>query len=270
METRRTTRGFGISSLVPHDIVRELAPAAEATGFSMLWVNDLLGSSGLASLGVAAEAAPSLDLGVGVLAVDRWDGRQVADAVEAAGIVPDRLTVGIGAGQLTVGAHDAVRRAAAGLAELGARRVVVGSLGPRMTRLGGSDADGVLLNWVTPAAAGTLDTIAREGASGRGAAAWTATYTRVASDATAGERLAAECAAYERYPAYGRHFRRFGVTAMDTSVIGDRGEIVNWLGGFDGVVDHVVARAIAAEETLDGYLDVLRASAPGTLERGDR
>ena len=259
---RRTTRGFGISSLVAHGIVGELAAAAEASGYAMFWVNDLPRASGIASLGVAAKAAPNIELGVGVLAVDRWDADRLAEAITEADIDPRRLTVGIGAGQLTAGSLEAVRAVAVSLGELGVRRVLVGSLGPKMTRLGGVEANGVLLNWVTPSAARRLAGTAVAGAAEANREAWVGAYARVASDPAAADRLRAECAAYESYPAYARHFARFGMSGMDTSVLGDRPRIARWLGGYDGVVDHAVVRAIAASETLDAYREVLRASAP--------
>lgn len=259
---RRTTRGFGISSLVSHDLAGELASATETSGYAMFWVNDLPQASGLASLGVAAQAAPHIELGVGVLAVDRWDAERLAKAIERAEIDPRRLTVGIGAGQLTAGSLEAVRAVAVSLGELGVRRVVVGSLGPKMTKLGGVEADGVLLNWVTPSAARSLAATAVLGAVEANREAWVGAYARVASDPAAADRLRAECAAYESYPAYARHFARFGMSGMDTSVSGDRSSIARWLDGYRGVVDHIVVRAIAAAETLDGYLDVLRAAAP--------
>lgn len=262
METRSTSRGYGISSLVPHDIVRDLAPAAEIAGYAMFWINDLPGASGMAALGVAARAAPTIELGVGMLAVDRWDAQRVAAAVREADIDPRRLTIGIGAGLLTRGSQAAVIDAATGLSEIGARRVVVGSLGPRLTRIGGSDADGVLLNWVTLAAATSLATVARDGASAAGRSVWTAAYTRVACDPAAADRLRAECEAYVRYPAYARHFARFGMRAADTSMLGDEGEVNAWLSSFDGILDHVVVRAIAAADTPEAYLAVLRCAAP--------
>lgn len=260
---RRTSRGLGISSLVAHGIVAELAAAAEASGYAMFWVNDLPRASGIASLGVAAKAAPYIELGVGVLAVDRWDADRLAEAITEVDIDPRRLTVGIGAGQLTAGSLDAVRAVAVSLGELGVRRVVVGSLGPKMTRLGGVEADGALLNWVTPSAARSLAETAVAGAVEANREAWVGAYTRVASDSAAADRLRAECAAYESYPAYARHFARFGISGMDTSVLGDHPSIARWLDSYHGIVDHIVVRAIAAAETLDGYLDVLRAAAPG-------
>lgn len=270
MSTLVTSRGFGVSSLVPHDVVGELAPAAESAGYAMFWVNDLPGASGLASLGVAATAAPGIELGVGVLAVDRWTVEATGRAVAEAGVDPARLTIGMGAGQLTTGAVDAMREACEGLLRLGARRVVVGSLGPRMTRLGGTDADGVLLNWVTPTAAADLATVAIQGGRETRRPTWVSSYTRVAMDTgAAGARLNAECSAYESYPAYARHFERFGVTARETTVLGQPLDIQGWLDGFDGIVDHVVVRAIAAGDTCEDYLAVLRAAAPGSRGGAD-
>lgn len=262
MESPVTTRGFGISSLVSHEIVRELAAAAADAGYAMFWVNDLPGASGLASLGVAAGEAPGIELGVGVLAVDRWRPSTVAEAIQRSSIDPARLTIGIGAGQMTVGAVAAMQEACTGLLQLGVRRVVVGSLGPRMTRLGGEKADGVLLNWVSPTAAAVLAGVAHDAGSRSARTTWVAAYTRVAAQPEAVSRLDAECDAYEGYPAYARHFERFGIRARDTSILGGPSEVDSWLAGFTGDVDHVVARAIAAEETVGAYRAVLLAAAP--------
>ena len=64
-------RGFGITAAVGHDVVRELAPKVEALGYTSFWVNDMPGADGLASLGVALAVTSDIDLGVGVIPLDR-------------------------------------------------------------------------------------------------------------------------------------------------------------------------------------------------------
>ena len=47
-------RGFGITTAVSHDVVRELAPEVERLGYTSFWVNDMPGADGSTSLGVAS------------------------------------------------------------------------------------------------------------------------------------------------------------------------------------------------------------------------
>jgi alkanesulfonate monooxygenase SsuD/methylene tetrahydromethanopterin reductase-like flavin-dependent oxidoreductase (luciferase family) len=51
---RRPQRGYGIEASLAHDIVRELAPAAERAGYRTFWVNDEAAGDGLAALHAAA------------------------------------------------------------------------------------------------------------------------------------------------------------------------------------------------------------------------
>src|SRR5262245_19633898 len=141
-------RGFGITAAVSHDVVRGLAPAVEGLGYRSVWVNAMPKAGGLASLAVTADGTSEIDLGVGVVPLDR---RPAATIVEqASGLPSERLIVGVGSGT-TKRALDLVR---AGVGELRASmdtRVVVGALGPKMAVLGGEVAHGVLFNWMTPA-----------------------------------------------------------------------------------------------------------------------
>src|SRR5689334_20672605 len=59
-------RGFGVAGALPHDIIRTLAPAAEAAGYGAFWVNDTPQGDGLAALAVAAAVTKTIRLGVGV------------------------------------------------------------------------------------------------------------------------------------------------------------------------------------------------------------
>ncbi len=70
-------RGFGVAGALPHDVIRALAPAAEAAGYHTFWVNDTPHGDGLASLRAAAEVTSEILLGVGVIPLDR----QPADVI---------------------------------------------------------------------------------------------------------------------------------------------------------------------------------------------
>jgi hypothetical protein len=55
-----------------------------------------------------------------------------------------------------------------------------------------------------------------------------------------------------------------GVRAIETTVSGSSAEIDSRYIAFESSTDEVVARAIAASETLDDYMTVLRAASPAT------
>ena len=46
-------RGFGVSAIVGHDVVAQLAGEAEQLGYTSFWVNDIPGHDGLESLAAA-------------------------------------------------------------------------------------------------------------------------------------------------------------------------------------------------------------------------
>jgi len=133
-----------------------------------------------------------------------------------------------------------------------------------MCRLGGEVADGLLLSWLTPDAAGETAELVREAATGAGRPTPAlATYLRAALPAGE-ERLTQEAERYAGYPAYAAHFARIGVPAIGTTLFGTGPEIRRQLAGFEGILDQVVVRAIAAEETFEAYLDLVKACAPST------
>src|SRR5688500_17715893 len=140
-------RGFGVAGALPHDVIRALAPAAEAAGYHTFWVNDTPHGDGLAALRVAADATAEIRLGVGVIPLDRQPADEVARRVEELGLPQERLLLGIGSGN-PQGGLERVRDGALLLEERVQAPVVVGALGPRMCALAGETADGVLLNWL--------------------------------------------------------------------------------------------------------------------------
>jgi alkanesulfonate monooxygenase SsuD/methylene tetrahydromethanopterin reductase-like flavin-dependent oxidoreductase (luciferase family) len=143
-------------------------------------------------------------------------------------------------------------------------RVEIGALGPKMCALAGEAADGVLLNWLTPAwVAPSADiTLRAADAAGRPRPQIDA-YVRVALGDAAIARLHEEADRYASYPAYAANFARMGATAFDTAVSGtDPAQIRAGLAAFGDPLDEVVVRAIVGEETAEAYLALLRAAAP--------
>jgi|tagenome__1003787_1003787.scaffolds.fasta_scaffold20870966_3 alkanesulfonate monooxygenase SsuD/methylene tetrahydromethanopterin reductase-like flavin-dependent oxidoreductase (luciferase family) len=255
--------GFGVSAMIAPELIAPLATAAEEHGYGTFWVNDVPGGNGLEQLARAQAATSTIELGVGVLPVDRWSAEQVGQEVTANGLDTSRLILGIGAGNVQRGSIEAVRSLAEALPGTTGARVFIGALGPKMCALAGEVSDGVLLNWLTPAAAHelgrhTIDASVRAGRKRPGIYA----YVRTAAASAAKDRLEREASSYEGYPSYKRHFDRMGVRAIETAINGNDSEIRERYHSFAGIADEVVCRAIVANETLDDYMGVLRAARP--------
>jgi alkanesulfonate monooxygenase SsuD/methylene tetrahydromethanopterin reductase-like flavin-dependent oxidoreductase (luciferase family) len=258
-------RGYGVSALVNPDLIVPLAQAAEVAGYQTFWVNDVPGGSGLEQLARAQAATASVRLGVGVLPVDRWSAGQIASEVERLKLDPERLLLGIGAGAMHKGSLDATGNLASELIRLVPARVFIGALGPKMCRLAGSAAHGVILNWLTPEAAAELALRTKEGAAAVGRPTpEIVAYVRTAASPSAQSRLEKESRAYEGYPSYARHFERMGVSAIQTAVNGSAAEIDERFAACAASVDEVVARAIVSSDDLSGYMAVLNAAKPST------
>src|SRR5690606_4627397 len=89
-------RGFGIAAAVDHEIMKQVAKAAEEAGFSSFWVNDTPGNDGLAGLAAAASVTNSIQLGVGVIPLERRPAAEIASDVKRLNLPQDRLLLGIG------------------------------------------------------------------------------------------------------------------------------------------------------------------------------
>ena len=77
-------RGLGITAGLDAGLARALAVQCERLGYHSLWSNDEPTSSGLETLAQFAAAAPQLELGVGVLPLDRWSRGSVLLVGDAA------------------------------------------------------------------------------------------------------------------------------------------------------------------------------------------
>lgn len=255
--------GFCIVGALDLDTVTAIASRAEELGIDSLWVNDTPGGDSLARLEAAASVTSSLRLATGVISVDRKPAGQIIEEVQRRNLPLDRLTIGIGSasppsplGRMKENL-DLLRKS------LGVP-VVVGSLGPKMRRLGAERSNGLLFNWLTPQfALETSNEMRIQAAAVGNAPVESATYVRTALGRDALARLMDEAARYSFIPAYAANFRQLGITAMETAVKGDtREEIVQGIDAFDGTVDHVIVRAITSTDDLNHYVRLLEAISP--------
>ena len=101
------------------------------------------------------------------------------------------------------------------------------ALGPKMCRLAGEIADGVLFNWLTPEHARVSADLVREGATAAGRKPPTLyAYVRLALGPKAIDKLAEEGARYAAIPAYGAHFERMGVKPVETCIAAQKADEV--------------------------------------------
>lgn len=225
---------IGLPGATPHEVIAALAPQIEAAGFHALWLNDTPGGDSLAGLAVAARATSTLGLGTGVIPLDRRSAAGILAALD--GLPIDRLSLGIGTGAAKHGL-ELVERSVAELRAGTEASIVVGALGPRMRALGARVGDGLLLNWLTPQAAGEQRADVR-----------TILYARTALTPDALPVLREEAARYGGYPSYAANFERIGAAPLDTTI-----QRADRIGEYLAVVDELVLRAITREPTLAEY-----------------
>jgi alkanesulfonate monooxygenase SsuD/methylene tetrahydromethanopterin reductase-like flavin-dependent oxidoreductase (luciferase family) len=244
---------IGVAGALGPRAIAALAPEIEQAGFATLWVNDTPDGDAVAALAAAAGVTEGLRLATGVVPVDRRPPRELAEAVAAAGLPAERLTLGIGSGAARSGALARVEDAVATLRALTGARVMVGALGPRMRRLAAERADGVLLNWVPPEEAARQSAELHAGAP----ATRVALYVRTALQPAASPRLRAEAARYAGYPNYAAHFARMGVGA-DATVLDGRDAAAHRIPPYLAAVDELVLRAITPGDTVEEYRSFVR------------
>jgi alkanesulfonate monooxygenase SsuD/methylene tetrahydromethanopterin reductase-like flavin-dependent oxidoreductase (luciferase family) len=244
-------RGLGVDAGLEPGLARDLASRCQELGFRSLWSNDDPGAPGLETLAHFAAGAPALELGVGVLPLDRHPPAAIAAAIDRLGLDPARLWLGIGSGALPT-QIEPLRRAVAELRELvpGAR-IVIAAMRPRLCRLGGEIADGVLLNWMLPDGAARAREWVREGAAGADRdAPVVASYVRVAVGPGAQARLDAVEGRYRTLtPGQARHFAAMDVPLGSVGVATATGaEAREALAAYDPALDLTIARVLAEPE----------------------
>ncbi len=255
-----TAKGFAVFAGVAPDIIRASAREAEAKGFASFWVNHPGPVDGLGALALAGAETRRVDLGVGVVPLHTRGPESIVTGVRKHGLAPARLLLGVGSPN-----PQALARVRDGVAALRASlstRVIVAALGPKMCHLAGEVADGVLFNWLTPEYAKRSADLVRAGAqAAKRPVPRLYAYVRLALGPVAADRLADEGGRYDAIPAYHAHFVRMGVKPVDTviaatSAAGIKAALKAW----DGAVDEVVLRAIAAQDTVEDHLALVDAA----------
>jgi alkanesulfonate monooxygenase SsuD/methylene tetrahydromethanopterin reductase-like flavin-dependent oxidoreductase (luciferase family) len=258
-------RGLGITAGLDAGLARELAARCEQLGYHSLWCNDDPGAPGLETLAHLAAAAPGLELGVGVLPLDRHQPGRIAAAVDRVGLDPARLWIGIGSGQLRL-QIDVLARGVAELRDAlpAETRIVVAAMRPRLCRLGGAVADGVLLNWVLPDRVAEARRWVQEGAdNARHLAPILASYVRVAVGSDAPRRLRDEERYYRSIDE--RHRRRFAAMNVPLGHVGvaaaTRPDIQEGLAPYQSTLDLPIVRVLANAD-VNSLTTVADAAAP--------
>lgn len=254
--------GFGITGTVSHDVVRALAPRLEAAGFRTLWFNHAAGGDALASMQVAASVTTTLRLASGVIPVDHMRADEIVQAVQDRELPLDRSVIGIGASAkpspLTTVSHGAAM-----LHDRLGATVFVGALGPKMRRIGVREAEGILLNWLTPDAAKTsMADKEQDWEDLPGKNAEVALYIRVALGQDARPMLKKEAARYAAIPSYAANFQRLDFGARESAVYGEHADVIRaGLALYLDIVDEAVVRAITPGDSLEEFTALLKALA---------
>ena len=259
------SRAFGVAAGLNPEVARPLAARCADLGYASMWSNDHPGAKGLATLAEFA-AAPEVELGVAVIALDRTPPEQIAADVEELGIDRAKLWLGVGAG-FTEKPLTRMREALPQLRELLPEvKLVLAAMGPKMCELAGSSYDGVFFNWMTPEfAAGARQKVeAGAQAAGRETPAVFG-YVRTAVGPDAAERLAKEESFYrDLHKGYRDHFDRLGEPEGSVGVAAPNPAAAqDSLAAYEGSLDTIVVRGLASAK-VDSMTALAEAAAPTT------
>ncbi|MGH8926478.1 MAG: LLM class flavin-dependent oxidoreductase [Acidimicrobiia bacterium] len=254
-------RGLGVTAGVAPHLARDLAVRCQELGYQSLWSNDNQNAPGLETLAHFAAGAPQLELGVGVLPLDLNPPAKIKADIDRLGLDPAKLWVGVGSGQLRP-QLESVRRAVEELRQLlpDGTRIVVAAMRPRLCRLGGEIADGVLLNWMPPVQAAQGRAWVGDGHREKpGTEPLVATYVRVAFGPGAAERLKTEEGRYRQInEAHRQHFAAMNVPVGSVGVAASqRADVLAGLEPYQSAVDLTIVRALAttSDESLIAVAD---------------
>jgi alkanesulfonate monooxygenase SsuD/methylene tetrahydromethanopterin reductase-like flavin-dependent oxidoreductase (luciferase family) len=258
-------RGLGVNAGLDANLAGQLAARCAQLGYHSLWSNDEPTAPGLETLAAFAAAAPQLDLGVGVLPLDRYRPARIAADIQRLGLDPARLWLGIGSGQLRP-QLEAVRYAVVELRDLLPKdtRIVVAAMRPQLCRLGGAIADGVLLNWMLPTQAAKARRWVQAGAEDEGRTPpLTALYVRVAVGSGSMDRLRDEEGRYrEINEGHRQHFADMDVPVGSVGVAAaERSGVLEGLERYGSAVNLPIARVLASTDSAP-LIAVAEAAAP--------
>ena len=254
--------GFALFAGTTSEIIRASAKEAEQLGYTSFWVNHPGSTDGLVALAQAAGETKRIALGIGVIPLHTRGSESIIGGTRATKLPLDRLLLGVGSPN-----PNSLARVRDGVAALHAQlktRVIVAALGPKMCRLAGEIADGVLFNWITPEHARLSAGWVREGAAAAKRPAPTLyAYVRLALGPKGGDKLGEEGNRYASIPAYAAHFERMGVKPVDTAIAAQKpADVAPALAKWKGAVDEVVLRAITGDDTVEENLALIRAAKP--------
>lgn len=256
-------RGFGVAAGLDPEVAAPLAARCAELGYDSLWSNDHPGALGLETLAVFADAAPELELGVAVMALDRHSPAEIESHIDRLGLDPDRLWLGVGAGfskrPLTT-MTQALEDLRTALPDV---RLLLAAMGPKMCRLAGSSYDGAFFNWMTPefAASSRLtvesgaEDVSREPPPVFG-------YVRTTIGPDAATRLAKEEAFYrDLHDGYRNHFDRLDEPHGTVGIAAaDRAEAQRELAAYEAL-DVIVVRGLASAN-VEAMTMVAEAASP--------
>jgi alkanesulfonate monooxygenase SsuD/methylene tetrahydromethanopterin reductase-like flavin-dependent oxidoreductase (luciferase family) len=245
------------------EIARPLAERCAELGYGSMWSNDHPGAKGLETLAEFGAAAPGLDLGVAVIALDRTPPETIAADIERLGLDPARLWLGVGAG-FSEKPLTRMRESLPDLREkLPGIRLVLAAMGPKMCALAGAEFDGAFFNWMTPEfAAGARAKVEAGAQEANRETPPVFGYVRTAVGPDAAERLAKEESFYrDLHPGYRNHFDRLaepegtvGVAAPDPATT--QASLAAY-----AALDTVVVRGLASANP-EAMINVASAAAP--------
>ncbi len=256
-------RAFGVAAGFDPEVAQPLAARCAELGYASMWSNDHPGAKGLETVAEFALGAPAIELGVGVIALDRTPPEQIAADVERFGVDPAKLWLGVGAGF----SKKPLTTMRESLAELRDRlpgvKLVLAAMGPKMCALAGSSYDGVFFNWMTPGfAAGAREKVEAGAAEAGREAPPVFGYVRTAVGPDAAERLAKEESFYrDLHKGYRDHFDRLGEPEGTVGVAApDAAAAQDALAAYEAL-DTIVVRGLASAR-LEPMSAVAEAAAP--------
>ena len=256
-------RGFGVAAGLPPEVCGPLAEACDEAGYDSLWSNDHPGAKGLETLAEFAKSTDRLDLGVGVIALDRHSPEEIMADIDRLGLDPARLWIGLGAGfsrkPLTTmrEALPTIREALPGI------RVVMAAMGPKMCRLAGSAYDGAFFNWMTAGfASGARENVEAGAGEADRETPPVFGYVRVAIGDDAKERLAKEESFYrDLHEGYRSHFERLGEPEGTVGVAAPDAEVAQEELAAYSALDVLVVRGLASAK-VEPMCELARQAAP--------
>jgi alkanesulfonate monooxygenase SsuD/methylene tetrahydromethanopterin reductase-like flavin-dependent oxidoreductase (luciferase family) len=262
--SRGQSRGFGVAAGLDPEVARPLAERCAELGYGSIWSNDHPGAKGLETLAEFGAAAPDLDLGVAVIALDRTPPEAIAADIERLGLDPARLWLGVGAGF----SQKPLTRMRESLPELREKlpdvRLVLAAMGPKMCALAGAEFDGVFFNWMTPDFAANARQKVEAGAQEANRETPPVFgYVRTAVGPDAAERLAKEESFYrDLHPGYRNHFDRLEEPEGTVGVAAENADAAQAALAAYTALDTAVVRGLASATVVDAMSSVATAAAP--------